>query len=124
MKNRRPSVQTRLRWEPKGLIASECLAHARGIVVTKLEPSRTASSRRGMPHRSAVEADLQNVAIVAIHQPSSFPGAGEGYGPKAAHTGQGKPSLPFIGGPGCASIIGGDNHRALELLLLGSLRRT
>src|SRR5256714_5954022 len=80
-------------------------------------PSRTASSRRGMPRRSAVEADLQNVAVVAIHQPSCF-GAGKGYGPKAAHTGQGKPGLPFIGGPGCASIIGGNHHRALELLLL------
>src|SRR5205807_2117792 len=67
---------------------------------------------------SRLEADLQNAAVIAIHQPSRV-GAGEGYGPKAAHTGQGEPGVSLIGSPGCASKIGGDDHRALEVHVLG-----
>jgi hypothetical protein len=79
-------VRPNLTRKPRDAVRMSMKLHTRQDWPRFSRPSRTASCRRGMPRPSAVEADLQNVAIVAIHQPSCYR-AGEGYGPKAAHTG-------------------------------------
>src|SRR5438552_17529526 len=72
------------------------------------------STRAARYRQTALEADLQNLTSIA-HEPSSFRSR-KSDSPKAAHSGQCEPSVPFIRGPGCCSCVevwrrlGGDNN--------------